>query len=350
MTIASLLMIGLNRRALHVDGARDVDLRAIVRDVRGLNGLVVLRTCERFEVYASAADAKPCDLLQALGIDDHSLMMHVRRDVDVVRHLFRVASGLESRLIGEPHVLGQVRRAAADAQASGVIGAPLHILFAAAIRCGRSVRRHTALGRAAATYATLAVQRVATHLRNVDDPQIVILGTGSVAGEIARGLRHRGCAHLTIAGRHDERTSALARSLDARWTRLSELHRVLNDADAIIAATSAPTPLLRVDHLAHLRRSSCIIDLGMPANVDDAVRAADRITYVGLDDLAPATQPVAAILDAAQKIAEDHAARFVLQHSDRAIFRRPVPRSLAPSRRIDATSPATLIQTAEKAA
>lgn len=312
MRLAGLIMLGLDSHQMRCWREPALELGTMARGLGvGVDGLVMLRTCERHEAYMAISGARPLEQLRAAGVQAAGLAVGARCGVDVVRHALRVASGLESRLIGEPHVLGQVKRAALAARQAGVLGRDLQALFAAALRCGRRIRRETALGRAAATYTDLAVERVATQLCGSTAPRVAIIGTGAVAVEIGARLRERGFQQLTIVGRHEGRTNALAACLNAQSATLSELVSLLHRVDAVIAATSAKHAIVRSADLAEVRRRLCIIDLGMPPNVEAKARAAPGASYFGLDDLAPATRPVSTMIAQAQEIVEQEIQRLL---------------------------------------
>lgn len=315
MTFERLVMAGLDPKARRAWNAPMRDAAAIARSLGApVAGLVELRTCERLEIYASGAIEHPADLLRAAGVHAPPAAVHTRRGAQAIRHLLRVAAGLESRLVGEPHVLGQVRRAANAAREAGVIGDELTALFTAAVRCGRRVRSETSLGRAALTYASLAAERVVERLADPSHARVAVIGSGAVAFEVGLDLHDRGVRDLTFVARHEGRTAVLAARLGAQSAPLADLRRVLRDVDAVITAISVQRPIVRAADLPRTPGALFVVDLGMPPNVEESACAARGAAYVGLDGLAPAQVPLSSIVEEAEDIVEDELERLTRGH------------------------------------
>jgi len=336
MRLKPLIMAGIDRRATHdapTDPKQDSNTQSHAKPVVNANagpeasareaaeiarrrrgqtpGMVLLRTCERIEVYSSGGADHLREILGAAGLEAEIPRITTRRGVAVVRHAMRVAAGLDSRLVGEPHVLGQMRRAAEASREVDLIGDDLDRLFARAIRCGRRVRRETDLGHPAMTYAGLASNRVAEWIHQTGSDRIAILGAGAAARDVGRDLRARGVGRLVFAGRHPGRTAALAHALGAQAVPLSAWPALAGEIDVLITATAAPHPIVRADDLAGARPGLLIVDLGMPPNVAASARAAGRARYLGLNELAPAHQPIFAIINEAESIVSDEVERLV---------------------------------------
>lgn len=275
-------------------------------------GVVVLATCERFEVYRTGDGVE--HLVDSLfGADSRVAQQKVtkrRAGSEAARHLLRVAAGLDSRLLGEPHVLGQVRRAGEWAEVAGTIGDGLRRVVGGAVRCGRRVRNETALGRVASTYASVATERV---VRTIDAPRrarVGIIGTGAVAMEVGEGLRRSGVRSTTVFGRHAERTQKLATHLGGRASPLERIGGAVPRLDALITATSAPHPIVGA-HDLRAAQSLLVVDLGMPSNVERGAQSLATISYVGLDELAPGHAPSGAVVEEAEAIVEEELRRLV---------------------------------------
>ena len=278
----------------------------------GSRGVVVLSTCERFEVYATDAAGFDGSLIRALfpaGSDLAEAHATRRSGAEAGEHVLRVASGLDSRLIGEPHVLGQVRRAGERAAKAGVIGPALPALFARAVRCGRRVRAETLLGRVASTYAGVAADRVSHALGSCAGARVGIVGTGAVAMEVGERLRSRGIGEIMIFGRHPKRTGALARHLGGDAAALDELGGRVSGLGALITATSAPRPVVDQKDV-RAANGLLVIDLGMPPNVAPGAIGRPGIEHVGLDDLVPDHLPSREIVADAERIVRQELARL----------------------------------------
>jgi glutamyl-tRNA reductase len=278
--------------------------------------VLVLATCERFEAYATGVGDEGAlrELIDALFVGEASgarerIVAH-RLGPCAAEHLLRVASGLDSRLVGEPHVLGQVRRAGERAEAAGVIGSAMARLVEAAVRCGRRVRNETSLGKAAATYAGVATERVVRSVGAPATARVGIIGTGAVAMEVGEGLRARGVGSLVVLGRHADRTARLARHLRAEALGLDRLAETVGGLDALVTATSAPRAMVGPSNL-RAARGLLVVDLGMPANVAREGVERASIVYAGLDELSPGHTPPGAIVREAERIVGEELARLV---------------------------------------
>ncbi len=275
--------------------------------------LLCLCTCERQEIYfvprTSTADLLPAldDALQVLGAAPAA--RRVRRGLDAARHLLRVAAGLDSRILGEPHVTGQVRTALRAAETHGLAGDVIDRLGRRAMRAARTVRTHTPIGRLGHSYATVAADLVTGALADHHDPRIGVIGSGALAGDVANALRERGAGSTAIYARHPKPQSVPVRHLDT-------LAGDLADLDAVIAATSAASPLLTdVHHVRLGHRPLLAVDLGVPANIAPAFGDDARVTRIDVDDLDPAGDVESAALRAADALIERQLRRLAEEWS-----------------------------------
>lgn len=245
---------------------------------------LLLATCERVELYLVGA-RNGIPPFARLGAGE-----------DAARHLLRVAAGLESRVLGEPEILGQVRAAFLEAQAQRALGPVLGALARGALHAGRRVRAETGLGRApslaSATLATLSAQ-----LRGLRHRAVVVAGTGALAGEILKALRGAGAGRLAVSSHSLERAAELAarvRALPARDEQLDD-----QSWDALVACSNRRVSLHHIR--ARESASLVVVDLGVPPNVETASGA--RITR--LSGLAREECATPDSLRAAQRILDD---------------------------------------------
>lgn len=263
---------------------------------------VILDTCERFEIYAVARRPDPrawfARLADALGLPDKDPPPHFRLLTDdaVAAHLLRVAAGIESRLLGESHILNQVRHAFQTAADLDTIGPILFALFQTAIHTGRRVRREPLLTRP--SLAELAVQRIDPKPRD-RRPTVVVVGAGRIAAEVTAVLARRS-ARIVIANRTLEPARTLARGVNAGAVELSDLPRTLRRADAAIVCTASPSFIINPRTLRHGPRAAItLVDLSVPRNVDPRVTRIPGVRLILLDDLThdrrPRTQSIAAV-------------------------------------------------------
>ena len=288
---------------------------------------LILSTCNRTEVYAVLGPNAPAHLLHDFLAEWGGLpgtqvrdLAHQREDRDAVSHALRVASGLDSMVLGEDQIQAQVKRSLAVARENRALGPALERLGAAALTCGKRVRTLTKLGRHSVSLESLAV-RAATHrFGSLRDRDIVILGAGDVGRLVARHLRHAGALRITVTSRSLDRAGDVARAADAVARPLAELADALTTADVVFCCTSAPHPVLTTDWLAHrlaMRAGAPLLcmDLGMPRDVDPAVATLPGVEVVTLDALADVAAAHRADrlaeVPAAEKIVAGETARYL---------------------------------------
>ncbi len=263
---------------------------------------VALQTCERFEVYTSDRTDVRAILLQS-GF----AAVQCVGGREAFRHLVRVATGLASRIPGEPHVLGQVRSALNLAMTSGTASPELTRAFAAAIRCARHVRQRSALGRGEGGYASRAVAAVSSAFGGLSDVHALVVGSGSTAREVAQGFAAASVARLTVAGRHFPSVDAIARETSAQGIELSAVLDARVRCNAVVAAVSSRRPLLTTDTLRAIG-ARCVVDLGAVPNVEIDTDTFE-VSIVRLEDLGDT--PHRAAYEVAERLVEREVSGYV---------------------------------------
>jgi glutamyl-tRNA reductase len=285
----------------------------------------IVSTCNRTEVYASGEHDER-ELLRFLaersGVDAALLERHAatHRDVEAVRHLYAVASGVESMVVGESEVLGQVRAAFSAAVTAGSDDALLSRLFHTAIRTARRARNETRVGAGALSISTIAAQQARALCPEPGRATVLVIGAGEAGRLAAESLAERGVGTLLVTNRTHERAEALAAALGGEAVDFTQLPDTLPRVDVVLAASGAESALLsRADVEAAVARREgeplVILDIAMPRDVDPAVRALPGVRYLDLDDL----QAIAARtrgareaeVTAVRAIVDAEAARFV---------------------------------------
>ena len=261
-------------------------------EATGAREVVLLSTCNRTEVYAveGDADAAPAiwsDFSAMLG-EDVSPFGYVRRDRDVVAHLFRVTAGIDSMILGEAQIHGQVRDAWERSRA--VSGAVLSRLFQSALMVGGRVRSETAIGRGAASTSSAAVQLASKIFGSLNGRHAMVLGAGEMAELALECLVSEGVRTAIVANRTHERAAALAERYHAQALHYDECWSRLADVDLLICSTAAPRAIVGVEQIAgSLKergdRPLCILDIAVPRDVDPAVGALSNVFLYDLDDL-----------------------------------------------------------------
>ncbi|MDI6909840.1 glutamyl-tRNA reductase [Nocardioides sp.] len=308
-----------------------------LREVAGVDQVLLLSTCERTEVYAWWADDDDRSaLVRAFagqrGLAPETLAAHLLdlSGREAVQHLLRVTSGLDSFVRGESDIVGQVRAAVQVARDQGAVGLELQRLVDAAVNTSRRVHRSTGAGLAAGSVASTAVHAVDDLLpAGLAGRDLVVVGTGQVAAGVVAAAREVG-ARLTVCGRDQERARGIAPA-GARVIGLGELERGLADADAVVFGTSSPDRLLRAEDLGpgwsrhRPDRELVVVDLCVPRNVDPDVRGVPGVRLLDLTDLrgtaVPGRRPSApapAALELADRIVAQEVDRFLQWWVDRA--------------------------------
>lgn len=261
----------------------------------------LLSTCNRLEVYAAQPEPDPAALLAFLeelsGLNrDDFVSLLVRYDGrEVVRHLARVAAGLDSQVVGESQVLGQVAQAAETARERGVSGPVLEALFRQAVRAGKRARSETTIGRNPVSISSVAVRLAQEVLGDLSQTRVLVIGAGEMAELAIETLRERGVGPVSIINRTAKAAHQLADRLGARALEMQTLEQALAEADLVIASSGAPfvivTPAL-LEHAAATARSTPLvfIDIAVPRNVSPEVTQLPNIHYFDIDDLRSSQQ------------------------------------------------------------
>ena len=285
----------------------------------GLSALL-LSTCNRCELYWSGDDDGEGwfkDLAQSRGVAPPTSL--TRRDaIAAVRHLFTVTAGLDSQILGETEILGQVRRAYDAARATGSTTRDMDTILSAALGAGRRVRRETMLGRHPASVSSAAVGLMAERWGNLGDKEVVVLGAGEAAEGVLRALHDGSASDVTLLSRRPERARALATAWGADVGGWEELERRLETADLLLVATASSRPVVTGEQLAQATRGRAqdllVIDLAVPRNVAAAARHIAGIELFDLDDLqrlcCPAAGTASAALADAERVIDDEIARL----------------------------------------
>lgn len=290
---------------------------------------LLLYTCNRCELYWSGPHDYESwfrDLARARGVVLSGEL--VRFDGNAaVRHLFAVASGLDSQILGETEILGQVRRAYDAARAAGTTSREMDAIFSAALSTGRRIRRETSLGRHPASVSSAAVDVAAGEWTDgIAGRPAVVLGAGEAAEGVLGALHLRGASRVTLVNRNPARAEALAGAWGAAAQSWESLPALLPSADLLFVATAAARPVLSALELGSAtggRVSPLVVmDLSVPRNVDPDARTLPGIRLYDLDDLqrlcCPAAAAPAAALHDAEQILDDETARLEQQLRGRA--------------------------------
>ena len=288
------------------------DLPRVLHQLRSrCDEVVLLSTCGRLEIYATGTESARLLNEFAAMVDCSGANLHpyaVGRENDAsIEHLMRVASGLESPIPGEDHILGQVRSAFLLAGQYKTVGPVLSALFRGAIFCGRRVRNETAISHLAGSYAKLALAAAGSAIARRS--KVLIVGSGTLATELATSIEPIIDPPLTIVSRHAKRGMALAKQVGGTWHSLESIGHAILDADVAICCTSSRDPVIRAEHVASGRKCLTILDFGVPRNVDPKlVPAGHRI--IDLASITGTRSLTHAVMAEAETIIQQEIRRF----------------------------------------
>jgi glutamyl-tRNA reductase len=228
--------------------------------------------------------------LAFLAPEDFSDHLYTHYDAPAVAHLFAVTAGLDSAVLGEGEILGQVKVAWDRAREEGAAGATLNLLFRHAIEAGKRARTETAIARNTTSVASAAVALAADRLGSLDGKRVLVLGAGDMGEAMALGLAKAGVSDVAVANRTWERAVELAGRTDGRAVRLNDVAAAMADVDVLLSSTGAASPLLEVDDLreivaARSGRPLLIVDIAVPRDIDPAVGGLAGVTLLDMDDL-----------------------------------------------------------------
>lgn len=253
---------------------------------------LLLSTCNRCEVYWSGdhdLERWFRDFARARGVrPDHAV---VRLDgAAAIRHLFTVTAGLDSQILGESEILGQVRRAHDAARTAGTTDRVLDTVFAAALAAGRRVRRETMLGRHPSSVSSAAVDVAASMPGGLGGKRAVVLGAGEVAEGVLRALLPHGLVAVSVVNRHTARATSLAAAWGAVAASWEDLDSLLRTADIVFVSTGSNRPVLPAERLTvavggSRDRRITVLDLSVPRNVEPSARSVRGVRLFDLDDL-----------------------------------------------------------------
>jgi glutamyl-tRNA reductase len=333
-----ILVVGLSHRtapievrerlAAGVDGLATLLARLGARSE--LREVMLLSTCNRVEVIGLASDDHVDAALTAIrqelashgGIEpDTELAQYLydTRGDDAVRHIFRVAASLDSMVLGEPQILGQVKDAYDAAVAAGALRGKLARCISRAFSVAKRVRTETAIGAGTVSISSIAVDLARHVFGDLAGHAVLLLGAGEMAEAAARSLG-RGARALRICNRSFDRAAALARDMHASAVPWEGLEAELVQADIVVASTASSTPIVTRDMVKRAiraRRGKTLLfaDIAVPRNVDPAVHAIDNVYVFNVDDLeqqvARGLEARRADLDQAEKIVADEVAQFL---------------------------------------
>ena len=316
----SLVLLGISHRTAPIEQRERLALPeaalpqalALLAAQPGVREGLILSTCNRVEILVAPRDGEMPDLLHflALATGQSSLppancfYRHV--DAEAARHVFRVASSLDSLVVGEPQILGQLKQAFAAAQAAGLVGPEIEAVATRAFHAAKRVRTETAIASQPVSVSQMGVDLARQIFGTLANKTILLVGAGAMGQEVARHLLRQGAHRLLVANRTLARAQALAAKFGGESIRLDDLPHHGEHADVVITCAGAPEPLISRAEAAHFLsrrrgRPMLFLDLAVPRDVAPAVHQLENAFVYNVDDL---DQVVQAHLDGRRQEAD----------------------------------------------
>src|SRR5437762_13481443 len=326
----NLFCIGLSHHTANVatreQFAGGATAESIVREA-GWTEALLLSTCNRVEVYAVSQQRISTDeiarcLMQKMDTDPHDYAPPFYRyeAEKCVQHLFRVASALDSMVVGESEILGQAKKAYESARTSGAVGPYLHRLFQRAFRVAKQVRTHTDIARGAVSVGSVAVDLAQSIFGKLSECKVLVLGAGETSERTTRALVSRGVTDLRVSNRSLDRARVLAQAVGGRAVPFDDWTTQCREIDILLTSTASETPLLTSEILApmlwqRLDRSLFIIDIAVPRDVDPSVNELQGVYLYDIDSIRSVAEQSLALrrqqVAAAEGIIADHVTEFI---------------------------------------
>ena len=333
----SVLVVGLSHRTTPVPVLERAavpvdDLRKTLDELHRaetISEALLLSTCNRVEVYADAARFHPAVAeitavlarhsgLQVSDLSDH---LYVHFAEAAAEHMFTVASGLDSMVVGESQILGQLRAAYALGTETGSVGSVLHDLTQTALRVGKRVHSDTGIDRAGASIVSVALDQAEAVLGPLAGRRAVVIGAGSMGALAGSTLRKRGVTDIVVANRSADRATRLASSVGGRSVTLNDVPAEIAAADLLISSTGATGLVVEADAIGSRDgRPLVVLDIALPRDVDPSVSADPGVTYVDLEALRAGGAMVSdAEVEAAVAIVADELRDYLTQLQQLAV-------------------------------
>ncbi len=299
-----LRLIGVNHRTAPVEvrerfaipESRLSDALQRLCQYPGIAEGLILSTCNRVEFLAHAKNGTDADLRGFLrdyfGVDPTEFedFLYEYRDEDAVRHVFRVASSLDSMIVGEPQILGQVKEAYTAARAAGAVNSHLDALVTRALVVAKRIRTETQIGTSAVSVASVAVELAKKIFGDLEGKTVYLVGAGKMSELAARHLLAHGADQILISNRTFEKASDMAEAFGGTAVPFERLYDTVDKADIVISSTGAPHFIFRREHgeaFLHRRknRPMFFIDIAVPRDIDPEMNKLDGIFVYDIDDL-----------------------------------------------------------------
>ena len=343
----NLILAGINHRTapveirerMNIGEARLVAALQNVTRRTGIRESIIFSTCNRVEVLANAEDQlDPEPVIRQFLADFHHCdlaayesYLYWRRHQDAVLHLFRVASSLDSMILGEPQILGQVKRAFTIAQEAGAVKRELYEVVNQALAVARKVRRETGLGQSAVSVPYAAVELARTIFGRLQGKTLFLIGAGKVSEIASRHLLRSGASELYVSNRTLDRAVELAQRFRGAVIPFDDLHESLHKADIVISSTGAPNFIVRKEQVEQIlavrkHRPIFFVDIAVPRDIDPSVNDLEGAYVYDIDDLEQVVES-----NRKQREKEAERAEEMVRQEVQRLVKRLASRAVAPT-------------------
>lgn len=290
------------REKLHVAEDNLLPTLNFVRDQAGVAECMILSTCNRVEFYGEAETEKNWnDFLDAYWVGQRGFDAGVKnsfyhlKNIDMIRHLFRVAAGLDSLVVGENEILGQLKTAFREAHEAGAVHSVLYRLVEKALKAGKDVRTRTKISEGAVSVPSAAVELAEKIFGNLSGEKVMVIGSGEMAALALDNLKTAGAVPAYVASRNRETGSNLAQKFGAEWIALENVSAHLARVDIVLSSTGSPEPILRFEQVREAieerrRKPLFLIDIAVPRDIDSQVHQLEGVYLYNVDDLKSVTE------------------------------------------------------------
>jgi len=305
MAAMKLALAGINHRTAPIEVREQLAFReeeipaALLRlQASGASEALILSTCNRVEVAAALAEDVPPNVLfdgivggrDGLTMETLRPYLYLYQEREAMRHLFRVASSLDSMIVGEPQILGQLKQAYAQARGQGTIGGVLDTVLTRAFSVAKRIRSETEIGQSAVSVSYAAVELAREIFGSLNKKRVLIIGAGKMSEGAARHLLGAGAAEILIANRTRERAEDMARVFRGAVLAYELVPHTLAEIDIVIASSAAPTYVLTKEIVRRAietrkHQPMFLIDISVPRNIDPEVNGVDHAFLYDIDDL-----------------------------------------------------------------
>lgn len=291
-----IAIAGLSHHTATVDmleAFRFPDEEAFLRKAKDrFRGILLLQTCNRIEILVHGEASSLVSLLQEEGREDFSVLS----GIDALRHLLELAAGMDSMIIGEDQIIGQLKTALDFARERGCASPVLELCVNKAVHAGIEVRKQTQINRGAVSIGSAAVLLAEEQLGSLEGKRILVVGSGEMGMLVAQALAAKQLTAIYVANRTYGRAEVLAKKIGGKAVRLDDLPRYMLLSDVVISCTSAPHPVIHCDDLKEIMRGRCwpleghprpliLVDIAQPRDVEEGAEAIDGVHLFTIDSL-----------------------------------------------------------------